>query len=339
VWRPAAHLNPVCAHSSPQTAILITAKPPPTLCSAPLGRDALYVALAGAGGGADTGADAAAAWERAAARAGRSSGGSSGGGPSLEEARRAWQGALALAGSSGGPALDELLRVGGGGGEALGAALAQLQGSLQRAATDCASSSGGGSSSSGGKGSGSLQERLWQRLTAAVQRGGGGGSSSSGGDSGSSGDAAAEGQTALDAAALQERHRLELQAAAAVAPPYPGARRLLRWEQRIVFHAASAIAQHPRERAAVLRVHAGELAEEAGLSPTALQYMLAVAGDVARGGRCAAGPRGHVATGAALRPVCGASMSHAGKPHLTPHPPPTTPPPPKGMTPQRATSA
>ena len=69
-------------------------------------------------------------------------------------------------------------------------------------------------------------------------------------------------------------------------PPFlTGARRLLRWEQRLFFHAASATEAHPHERKVVLRVHAGELASEAGLTPAAVKHMLVVAGSKQDGGR------------------------------------------------------
>ena len=66
----------------------------------------------------------------------------------------------------------------------------------------------------------------------------------------------------------------------------PGARRLLRWEQALFFHASAATEPHPEERKVVLRVHAGELAEEVGLTSAAVKHMLRVAGVKHEGGRC-----------------------------------------------------
>lgn len=86
-----------------------------------------------------------------------------------------------------------------------------------------------------------------------------------------------------------DAHRLPPKLRPTWAPPTspPGARRLLRWQQRVVFHAVAASEAHPRERKVALRVHAGELAHEAGLSAAALQHMLRVAGLQGQGGRCA----------------------------------------------------
>jgi hypothetical protein len=64
----------------------------------------------------------------------------------------------------------------------------------------------------------------------------------------------------------------------AVAPPYPGARRLLRWRQTVMLHAAAALAEHPLDRVAKLGVNAAELAAEVGLSQEGLQHMLRVCG-------------------------------------------------------------
>lgn len=58
-----------------------------------------------------------------------------------------------------------------------------------------------------------------------------------------------------------------------------GARRLLRWEQRLMLHAASGQVVMPAELKVKLAVSAAELQQETGLSDNALQYMLAVAGE------------------------------------------------------------
>jgi hypothetical protein len=59
----------------------------------------------------------------------------------------------------------------------------------------------------------------------------------------------------------------------------PGARRLLRWEQRLKLHASSGQVVMPEELKVKLAVSAAELQQETGLSDQGLQYLLAVAGD------------------------------------------------------------
>lgn len=63
------------------------------------------------------------------------------------------------------------------------------------------------------------------------------------------------------------------------------ARRLLRWEQQIIIHAAGGTDIHPDEGKVVLRVHARELADEVGLTAAACKHMLRIAGTKAEGGR------------------------------------------------------
>lgn len=58
-----------------------------------------------------------------------------------------------------------------------------------------------------------------------------------------------------------------------------GARRLLRWEQRLMLHAMSGQVVMPAELKVKLAVSAAELQQETGLSTQGLQYLLAVAGD------------------------------------------------------------
>jgi hypothetical protein len=58
-----------------------------------------------------------------------------------------------------------------------------------------------------------------------------------------------------------------------------GARRLLRWEQRLMLHVASGQEVLPAELKVKLAVSASELQQETGLSEQGLQYLLAVAGD------------------------------------------------------------
>lgn len=58
-----------------------------------------------------------------------------------------------------------------------------------------------------------------------------------------------------------------------------GARRLLRWEQRLMLHATSGQVVMPAELKVKLAVSAAELQQETGLSSQGLQYLLAVAGD------------------------------------------------------------
>lgn len=62
-------------------------------------------------------------------------------------------------------------------------------------------------------------------------------------------------------------------------PPYPGAQRVIRWEQTFVLHAAAAEMDHPKNRRVVLRVHAHHLQRETGLSDLALQYVLKILHD------------------------------------------------------------
>lgn len=59
----------------------------------------------------------------------------------------------------------------------------------------------------------------------------------------------------------------------------PGARRLLRWEQRLKLHASSGQVVMPEELKVKMSVSAAELQQETGLSQQGLQYLLAVAGD------------------------------------------------------------
>jgi hypothetical protein len=58
-----------------------------------------------------------------------------------------------------------------------------------------------------------------------------------------------------------------------------GARRLLRWEQRLMLHATSGQVVMPAELKVKLAVSAAELQQETGLSTEGLQFLLAVAGD------------------------------------------------------------
>jgi hypothetical protein len=64
-----------------------------------------------------------------------------------------------------------------------------------------------------------------------------------------------------------------------------GARRLLRWEQQLYFHATAATEPHPDERKVALRVHVHELAVEVGLTPAAMKHMILVAGFKEEAGR------------------------------------------------------
>jgi hypothetical protein len=63
-----------------------------------------------------------------------------------------------------------------------------------------------------------------------------------------------------------------------VPPPYPGARKLLRWQQTMMLHAAAALAEHPLDRVVRLHVNAAELQQEVGLSEEGLQHVLRIAG-------------------------------------------------------------
>jgi hypothetical protein len=69
--------------------------------------------------------------------------------------------------------------------------------------------------------------------------------------------------------------------ASAPHPPHPlpsGARRLLRWRQRLVLHVAAATTSHPAEARGGLAVAAADLATEAGLGAGGLAHLLRVAG-------------------------------------------------------------
>ncbi|KAI8462691.1 MAG: hypothetical protein J3K34DRAFT_447021 [Monoraphidium minutum] len=142
-----------------------------------------------------------------------------------------------------------------------------------------ADNSSGTRHSSAGSSETSWQERLWEEIAdAAAQQPG---AAASGPVDAADGAPLA----ALDMAALQERFRRDMQAVPITAAPYPGARRLLRWEQQLFFHAAATTEPHPRERKVVLRVHARELAAEVGLTPAGVKHMLHVAGTKGQGGR------------------------------------------------------
>lgn len=67
-------------------------------------------------------------------------------------------------------------------------------------------------------------------------------------------------------------------AAAVVVCMCAGARRLLRWEQRLMLHAASGQVVMPAELKVKLAVNAAELQQETGLSGKGLRYLLKVAG-------------------------------------------------------------
>ncbi|GBF98913.1 hypothetical protein Rsub_11705 [Raphidocelis subcapitata] len=249
--------------------------------SGPEARDALYAALRGGRGSGPTIASEAAVKRAAGA----------GGIASLDEARGLWQAVLVRAGlAAAGPSLEEVLA----GGEGSAGQVALLQAQLRRVSshTDGGHGSGGAdassasSSGSGGSGGDSLQARLWGRIVDSATTA----ASAAAPDEGASaaraaGSAMDAPQELLDVASLQERHRAELYASPAVPAPYPGASRLLRWEQDIYLHAMAATAPHPKERRAALSVHAAQLAEEAGLTRAALNHMLRVAGPRAQGGR------------------------------------------------------
>lgn len=61
-------------------------------------------------------------------------------------------------------------------------------------------------------------------------------------------------------------------------PPYPGARKILRFTQRFFLHAMSAFTDHPDAKRVSLAVNARELQQEARLSDGALQFILKVCG-------------------------------------------------------------
>ncbi|KAF6262380.1 hypothetical protein COO60DRAFT_1496817 [Scenedesmus sp. NREL 46B-D3] len=82
----------------------------------------------------------------------------------------------------------------------------------------------------------------------------------------------------MDAAALFEQYLREAEAVPLTPPPYPGARRLLRWEQRMVLGPTSGQVATAAESKVKLSVSAAELQQETRLSDAGLQHMLAVAG-------------------------------------------------------------
>jgi hypothetical protein len=57
-----------------------------------------------------------------------------------------------------------------------------------------------------------------------------------------------------------------------------GARRLLRWTQRLFLHAAAGAEIHPSEAKVTLTVNMWELGQEVGLEGGALRHLMAVAG-------------------------------------------------------------
>lgn len=61
-------------------------------------------------------------------------------------------------------------------------------------------------------------------------------------------------------------------------PPFPGARRILQWEQRIVFSHGSFAGKHPVNRKAKCMVYLRELQEQTGLTDEALQLIARVCG-------------------------------------------------------------
>lgn len=61
-------------------------------------------------------------------------------------------------------------------------------------------------------------------------------------------------------------------------PPFPGARRILQWEQRIVFSHGSFAGEHPVNRKAKCNVYLRDLQEQAGLTDEALQLIARVCG-------------------------------------------------------------
>jgi hypothetical protein len=222
----------------------------------------------------------AAAWEAAGQRAG---GGSGAPAVTLEEANRLWAGLLSRAsGVAAAPGLEQLLAsaaAGGGGGAAEG--LQQLQGALKQAAAGGSGTPAGAAASAA-----ALQEQLWGKTAEAVAAAAADAEQQAAGTSSSHREVHGQVIRQLDAGALHEQARATMEAAPAVPLPYPGARRLLRWEQQIFFHSSAATTAHPQERRAALRVHAGELAREVGLTPAAVGHMLAVAGTRDKGGRC-----------------------------------------------------
>ncbi|WIA18449.1 hypothetical protein OEZ85_009908 [Tetradesmus obliquus] len=111
-------------------------------------------------------------------------------------------------------------------------------------------------------------QQLWQllqALTAKQQQ-----QQAAGGDAGA--------DAAMDATALFEQYLRETEAVPLTPPPYPGARRLLRWEQRLVLGPTSGQTVTAEETKVKLSVSAAELQQETRLSDAGLQHMLAVAG-------------------------------------------------------------
>ncbi|KAL0026158.1 hypothetical protein WJX79_006225 [Trebouxia sp. C0005] len=61
-------------------------------------------------------------------------------------------------------------------------------------------------------------------------------------------------------------------------PPFQGARRILQWEQRIVFSHGSFAGEHPVNRKAKCNVYLRDLQEQAGLTDEAVQLIARVCG-------------------------------------------------------------
>ncbi|KAL0054293.1 hypothetical protein WJX82_006702 [Trebouxia sp. C0006] len=59
-------------------------------------------------------------------------------------------------------------------------------------------------------------------------------------------------------------------------PPFPGARRILQWEQRIVFSHGNFAGEHPVNRKAKCNVYLRDLQEQTGLTDEALQLIARV---------------------------------------------------------------
>jgi hypothetical protein len=126
--------------------------------------------------------------------------------------------------------------------------------------SDDDSDAGAGSGSGSGSSGSDEDDGAWQQLLARVESGDLTASSSA--DSGGS---------------PGYLHQYGL-APGSVPPPYPGARKLLRWQQTMMLHAAAALAEHPLDRVVRLHVNAAELQQEAGLSDEGLQHVLRIVG-------------------------------------------------------------
>lgn len=257
-------------------------------------------------------------WAAAAATAHGSSSSSSGDGGKLsqdiwsepvgfEEARQTWQQLLQLAGMPQGPSLEQVLLADSSSTSSDVAQKEQLQQQLQQLQQALQAATGldaGAAAAAGIDDFEQLQQlfaappsleqalkqhweqvsrqhlggqlrqnaptwqQLWQllqALTAKQQQ-----QQASGGDAGA--------DAAMDATALFEQYLRETEAVPLTPPPYPGARRLLRWEQRLVLGPTSGQTVTAEETKVKLSVSAAELQQETRLSDAGLQHMLAVAG-------------------------------------------------------------